>query len=137
MTHWTRDYVGLPWQRAGRARTGVDCYGLLWLVYREVLGIELASYASETMDAAERAEVSSLIASGRVISPWTAVAFGSEREFDMAVFRRGGIESHVGIVVAAGRMLHVVEGAESYVESFAAGRWRTRLVALHRHGGRA
>jgi cell wall-associated NlpC family hydrolase len=47
VTHWSRDYVGLPWKFAGRSSEGVDCWGLLWLVYREVLGIPIASYAPE------------------------------------------------------------------------------------------
>lgn len=133
MTHWSRNYVGLPHLRAGRSLQGVDCYGLLWLVYRDVLCVELAKYEQETLDAVERQEIAELIAVGRASSPWSSVATGAEREFDMAVFRRGGIESHIGIVVSHGHMLHVVEAGESHVESFASGRWKAKLVGLHRH----
>ena len=133
MTHWSRNFVGLPWARAGRSRDGVDCYGLPWLVYRDVLGIALPSYAGETMDAPERLEIADLISGSRRAPIWRDVTLGSEREFDLAVFRHGGIESHVGLVTARGRMLHVVEGQESYVEAFDQGRWKAKLVGLHRH----
>lgn len=130
---WSRDFVGLPHQRAGRARAGVDCYGLLWLIYRDVLGIQLASYAGETLDSCEKEEIAALITSGCAVSPWQQVGFGAERTFDMAVFRRGALESHVGIVTAPGRMLHIAEVGESHVISFASGPWQMRLAGIYRH----
>ena len=36
---WVADYVGLPWEPYGRTRAGVDCWGLVRLVYEERLGI--------------------------------------------------------------------------------------------------
>ncbi|MEH2705232.1 putative lipoprotein NlpC [Bradyrhizobium elkanii] len=133
MTVWSNRYIGIPRVQAGRSRAGVDCYGLLWLVYREVLGLDLASYAGETADAPERAEIARLVESGRSASPWREVSPGAEREFDMAVFRRGGVADHVGLVLAPGCMLHVVDETGVYRETFSSGRWRGRLVALHRH----
>lgn len=130
---WSRDYVGLPHQRAGRARAGVDCYGLLWLIYRDVLGIALASYAGETLDSCEKEEIAALITCGCAVSPWQQVAFGAERTFDMAIFRRGALQSHVGLVTAPGRVLHIVDGGESHVVSFASGPWQTRLCGIYRH----
>jgi cell wall-associated NlpC family hydrolase len=133
MTAWLRNYVGLPKVHAGRSREGVDCYGLIWLVYREVLGIQLPSYAGEALDLKEREEIAGLIAGGRLVAPWREVKDGSERPFDMAVFRRGTLESHVGLVVGPGRMLHIVDVGESHVTSYHIGPWRGRFVAMHRH----
>lgn len=134
MTHWSRDYVGLPWQFAGRSRDGVDCWGLLWLVYRDVVDIQIASYAQETTDAPEREQIASLMVGELGKSPWVDIHPGQEREFDMAVFKRAGIDSHVGVVVEPGRMLHITNGTESRVERFDQGRWKSKLIAVHRHG---
>ncbi len=41
MDDWTVDYVGIPWEWRGRTRTGLDCYGLVRLVYEEQCGIGL------------------------------------------------------------------------------------------------
>ncbi|MDB5618474.1 NlpC/P60 family protein [Tardiphaga sp.] len=131
--HWSRDYVGLPWAFAGRDRNGVDCWGLLWLIYRDVVKVEVASYAAETMDAPEREQIAQLLSADRVRSPWVSVEPGSAREFDMVVFRRGGLDSHIGIVVSPGRMLHIMHGGEARVESFDAGRWKAKLIGVHRH----
>lgn len=131
--HWSRDYVGLPWKFAGRSRDGVDCWGLLWLVYRNVAGIHVASYERETLDAPEREQIAALLTSDRAKSPWRSIASGSEQEFDMAVFRRAGIESHVGIVIDRCRMLHILHGGESCIERFDEGRWKPKLIGFHRH----
>jgi|APCry1669192522_1035417.scaffolds.fasta_scaffold01536_2 cell wall-associated NlpC family hydrolase len=133
--HWTRGLIGLPWQFAGRSRDGVDCWGLLWLVYRDVLGIDVASYAQETLDEPEREQIAALMAGELVKTPWVDVPIGQEREFDMAVFKRAGIDSHVGIVVEPGRMLHITHDSETRVERYDSGRWKPKLIALHRHIG--
>lgn len=131
MTHWSRDYVGLPWAFAGRSRAGVDCWGLLWLIYRDVLGIQITSYAQETTDAPEREQIAALMAGELVKSPWRPVE--QEQPFDMVIFRRAGIDSHVGIVVSPGRMLHITHDTESRVERFDQGRWKSKLLGIRRH----
>lgn len=131
--HWTRKYVGLPWVLAGRDHSGADCWGLLWLVYMEQLGVGLPSYAAETIDGPERDEISGMIRDERMKSRWTPVHYGHEREFDMIIMRRAGIESHVGIVVGCKQMLHVVCGSEARVERFDQGRWNARIAGIYRH----
>ncbi len=49
---WADAYVGIPWQWRGRDREGIDCYGLLVLVYREQRGITLPEYPYSTHSAA-------------------------------------------------------------------------------------
>ncbi len=131
--HWSNPYVGLPWSFAGRSRVGVDCWGLLWLVYGEVLNVVVASYAAETTDAPERAEIAALLSHDRAIAPWSPIELGRERAFDMAVFRRAGLDSHIGIVLEPGRMMHILDGGESYIDRYDVGRWKMKLVGLHRH----
>ncbi len=37
-------YLGLPFKHHGRDKTGLDCYGLLIMYYRDVFGIELKDW---------------------------------------------------------------------------------------------
>jgi len=41
MNHWASKYVGIPYLLGGRDRKGLDCWGLLRLIYLEVKEIQL------------------------------------------------------------------------------------------------
>ena len=67
-------YVGLPWREHGRDRDGVDCWGVLRLIYLERLGIELPSYHSQYSTRADAVEVSRLLSAG--VASWQPVPRG-------------------------------------------------------------
>jgi cell wall-associated NlpC family hydrolase len=131
--HWSAGFIGIPWRERGRCRQGVDCWGLLRLVYSEVLCIELPSYAEGYITIAERAEIAALLAGNAVLPPWGAVPTGAIAPFDVLLFRRAGLESHVSVVVDVGLMLHIVPGTESFIERYDCGRWRPRLIGAFHH----
>lgn len=133
MMHWSAKFVGLPWAEKGRAREGVDCWGLCHLVYAEALGVTLPSYVDQYACVAERAEIAALMSSDSLRWPWAEVPLEDAREFDIALFSRAGLQSHVGIVIAAGRMLHIDSERHSCIETYLAGRWRPRLIGIYRH----
>jgi probable lipoprotein NlpC len=133
--HWSARFVGLPWRERGRSRDGVDCYGLAVLAFREVHGIELAGFEDAYASVAELAEISALITGNSEQWPWRPVT--AAREFDVALFRRGNLQTHVGIVVDANRMLHIEQDREAIVETFTSGRWRHRCLGFYRHAGLA
>lgn len=129
--HWSAALVGLPWKDKGRGRDGVDCWGLTRLAFA-TRGIALPGYDGFYQDVRERDEVAALL---RLSSdwPWTPVVPGAEDDLDIAIFRRGRLESHIGTVTERGAMLHIVEGSESCVERYDNGRWARRLVGFYRH----
>ncbi|PZR89637.1 MAG: phage tail protein [Stutzerimonas stutzeri] len=130
MTHWSTPYIGLPYLNHGRDRAGCDCWGLVVLVYRECLGIELPSYAGDYVSTDERGEIAELIAHHREVGPWQSVE--DPREFDVAIFRRGPHASHAGIVVRPGSMLHVPFD-QARIEDYRRGQWAPRLTGIYRH----
>ena len=50
--HWSDEYVGIPWLWGGRTRAGLDCYGLVQIVYADVLGVYLPPHDYGTPTAA-------------------------------------------------------------------------------------
>lgn len=133
MPHWSEPYVGLPWQERGLTRDGIACWGLVVLVYAEVLGLPVPDYAADIASLEERAEVAAAFAGGTTKGPWQPIADREARAFDILVFRRAGLDSHVGLVVTSGRMLHITAGQDSSIVSYADGRWAPRLSGVYRH----
>jgi cell wall-associated NlpC family hydrolase len=107
-------YVGIPWKTNGRDRNGLDCWGLGYLVYRELLGIELPSYSAEYTSAMDRKTIRELV-SGRPPDNWVKV--GDPQPGD-GVLLHAFNGAHMGVVVGGGRMLHIQEGSSSCIESY-------------------
>jgi cell wall-associated NlpC family hydrolase len=126
-------YVGIPYADRGRDFAGCDCGGLLWLVFREHVGIELPSYDERYLTGADRAAMDALI-SGE-IGDWREVERGSERRFDGVLMREGRSVCHIGLVTDPGRLLHVGSGVgSSVIERYGDGSMlKHRIVGFYRH----
>jgi len=132
--HWSQSFVGLPWLPGGRGRDGCDCWGLVCLVYREALQIELPSFDGAYVTARERRDIAAIVSSERDKMDWREVA--TPADFDVLLFRVGRYESHVGIACGRGMMLHASSGNLSAVERIGP-MWASRLAAIYRHRMRA
>jgi probable lipoprotein NlpC len=127
---WSDRFVGIPFAPFGRDPSGCDCWGLIVLVYREVLGVTLPGYLGYG-SVEEHAEIAALIAGATASPLWQPVA-GAPDPFDVAVFRRGRLDSHTGLVLRPGLMLHM-EGEDcAKVARYDTGRWNLRLTGHFR-----
>jgi len=131
--HWSEPFIGLPWQEKGDTHAGVSCWGLGVLIYREVAGIVLPTYAEAFANSAERAEIAAIIDGATSAWPWNLVLPGQERDLDVAIFRRAGMDTHVGLICGRGRMLHITHDQESAIVDYRSGRWAHRLAGTYRH----
>lgn len=62
---WLNDYIGIPYEFAGRDMTGLDCYGLVKLVYHNEYGLELPDWQVDTINLREvNRTISSVVTSG-------------------------------------------------------------------------
>ena len=124
---WWNKYIGIPYTTEGRERdSGLDCWGLVRLVYKEELGIDLPTFTNTYHDTETQAE---------------ALAFGKEywdnieaqESGDVVIFRIAGEASHVGIITIPGFFIHVREGQDSVVESLDSIKWRKRIEGIYRY----
>ncbi len=128
---WASLYVGIPYEDRG-----VNCWGLVRRVYAEQFGIALPGYdqpGTDTMAvreimAAERARI-------EAEAEWTPADPPSVG--DVALFRRGTLPAHVGVLVAPSVMLHSQTGIGSALEDFTGPAWAPRLLGIFRHRERA
>lgn len=105
MTAWVNDYVGIPYAVGGRDRNGLDCWGLLCVVFREQRGVELPDWH------AERDAMRSTV---RAISRGVADSMHDDlaRRLDapepwaIVISERGIAAYHAGLCVGRHHVLH-------------------------------
>lgn len=130
---WLGQYVGLPYCAGGETRAGVDCWGLLALVWREQFGRELPPYRGPLWhigaDANSIADAAQAHASAFVgINP------EAEQIGDGLLLRIGAGPLHIGMVVGSRCMLHAQESTLSCVERYDSVHWRRRWLGFYRPG---
>jgi cell wall-associated NlpC family hydrolase len=132
MTHWTEKFVGIPFVEFGREMTGCDCWGLACRIYADELGVVLPDYVQGYASDDERSELAAVIA-GATVSPLWRTVTSLAMPFDIAIFRRGRLDTHVGIVVHDGLMLHSAHEDCAKIEAYRSGAWSHRLTGIYRH----
>lgn len=129
-SQWWNDYIGLSYAPRGRERSGLDCWGLVRLVYAEERGIELPSLANEYADHPdEREQLAALIATKR--DHW--IETDAPQSGDVVLLRILGAPSHVGLVTEPGSMLHIREGSDAVIERLDSVRWAQRVAGIYRY----
>lgn len=128
---WSNKYIGIPQEDLGRSREGSDCWGLACIIYREELGITLPDYLGYGSPD-EHGEIAALI-DGASCSPLWLPVDGPAIAFDIAVFRRGRLSTHIGIVVKHGLMMHMHGEDSAKIADYQSGAWSHRFNGHFRH----
>lgn len=105
-------WEGVPHRTGGQDRSGIDCSGLVQIVFREDFGLELPRTSREQSLSGQGVEASDM------------------RPGDLVYFaEKGG--GHVGVVVDAERFLHASATVGVTVSEFDA-YWLPRLIRVRR-----
>ena len=114
--HWADQYVGLPFQVDGRDRQGIDCWGLVRLVWAERAGFEMPEFAR----VADRA-----LTIGREAQAFAEIIKEETRDLDAVIMnedvltKSGWVKApvHIGLIVGRpGLVLHARRGILSCIE---------------------
>ncbi|MBA85743.1 NlpC/P60 family protein [Thalassobius sp. S69A] len=132
---WSNRFVGIPHEDLGRTREGADCWGLACIIYAEELGITLPDYLGYG-SAEEHGEIAALIEGAQVSPLWVPIE-GPAIAFDIAVFRRGRLPTHLGVVVRHGIMIHMAAEDAAKHQDYRHGPWSNRFAGHFRHRLRA
>jgi cell wall-associated NlpC family hydrolase len=128
MITWPAKYVGIPFAEHGRDAFGCDCWGLVRMVYRDQLDIELPDFCDGYRDTRDGEAIAALSRAER--ERWLAVS--NPQPFDVISLRVRGLPWHVGVVADRGRMLHVLRGCDAVVESYERPLWSQRIEGFYR-----
>ncbi|WP_066965685.1 NlpC/P60 family protein [Microbulbifer sp. Q7] len=113
-------WKGIPYRLGGMSRRGIDCSALVYLIYRDQMGIELPRTTQYQALAGE------------------AIKQGQLRPGDLVFFRTSRRGRHVGIYIEEGKFLHasVSKGVTiSHLTDYywKSRYWRARRLALDTH----
>ena len=123
---WAARYMGIPFRVGGRDFTGVDCYGLVRLVYQHERGIALPE--ADTHYHETGPGVAPMVTRGVLSGPWRVVTGEIEQPFDVLVINEGGEPCHIGLVLSPGWMLHAAHGQGVGVSPHCSLRYRNRIA---------
>ena len=123
--------VGTPFAHGGRdPATALDCWGLVIVLYRGVLGAVLPDYpvdGSRERRAAAAAQIEIDTA-----ARWDSIGAGAEQPGDVVLLRRHGRPLHVGVVLPGARMAHADAPAGVTIERYDSLRWADLICGFYR-----
>lgn len=130
---WANGYVGLPWLDCGRDAYGLDCWGLVRLIYEEQFGIELPTLSGRYADTRDGESIAALYETERC--DW--IERPGPASGDVVAFRIAGIPLHVGVVVDARSFLHAWVERGTCLDRLTSPAWRPRVLGFYRHRSRS
>lgn len=121
-------YIGIPYVEKGRNASGVDCWGLVRLIYKNEYNIDLPSFSSEyTVD--DDARIGELFSQYK--EGWEQIQFPEPGT--VVLFRMFGVDSHIGVTVSPTHFIHVREGRDSVIESLDSPKWAKRITGYYKY----
>lgn len=111
------ELVGIEYRQGGADESGVDCWGIVRLIYKRLYGVDLPPLDALPTPVQRHG--------------WVRVIQGQEMPGDV-LHIRGKDGPHVGVVVKPGSMIHADEGVGVVIESYLGLRWINRIQAIYR-----
>ena len=119
-------YIGIPYLENGRSTSGLDCWGLVRLFYKQEFNIDLPSYVEEYSGSYDP-KLPQTIENYK--DSWTKTC--APKLGDVCLFNMLGEPSHVGIYLGENKFLHARQDQASVIESTQRPIWRNRLEGIY------
>jgi hypothetical protein len=125
---WHNKYIGIPFLDKGRDTNGIDCWGLVRLVYKQEYNIDLPNFSTD-YDADDAERMKDLLAQYK--EGWEKL--DAPTEGCIVLFNILGVESHMGIAVSSTHFLHARDRRDSAIESFESVGWKNRITGFYKY----
>jgi len=122
---WAGDYVGVPYLAKGRSMAGLDCLGLLYLIYADHYGVRLPNYDHYTHENNRSIEAVFL----NNIGEWTPTE--SRQAGALVMLSIGGYTTHLGVCIGDNRFIHAMQGCDVAIDSLDSFRWKDRIEGVY------
>ena len=125
---WHNKYIGIPFLDKGRDIDGIDCWGLVRLVYKQEYNIDLPSFSTD-YEADDTERMKDLLAQYK--EGWEKI--DTPTEGCIVLFNILGVESHMGIAISSTHFLHARDRYDSAIESFDSVGWKNRITGFYKY----
>lgn len=134
MIDFTHYVENVHFKAKGRSEPAVDCWGLVYLIYKKHFNIELPKfdYAYEEVSNKYKEVIHSLVEIGK--DEFKEVNKGTLG--DVLVLRIEGLPWHVGLALDSKRMIHCTKSVGCTIERYDSIRWERRISGIWRHKDR-
>lgn len=123
-----KKYVGTPYLHAGRDLNGLDCWGLIIAIYRD-LGINIWDY-KEFYAPSNEWDASVFLKAYILQNEWYPVK--SFRTYDALLFKNMiGIGTHVGVVIDEFHFIHSARKIGTVITPISL--WEDKIMGIYRH----
>ena len=130
-----RKYIGLPFKSGGRDFFGVDCYGLIVLIYEKEKGLHL--WDTSDYDMSDYVKRDYMLSNYH--RNWVPIDVDKVQELDVLLFVTDpdlpNIPTHVSLYMGENRMIHCMEDVATYTCQFKKGPMDKFFHSAYRHKG--
>lgn len=123
---WASKYIGIPYVVRGETMDAIDCLGLVKLIYRDELGIELPDYnniGTENLKATANEIATHFDGWVRVDEP---------KEYCAVLLKIASYPIHIGVCLNKSEMIHSLGGHNSAIERFNGLKWNKRIEGFYK-----
>ena len=122
-------YITVPYKSHGRGFDGIDCWGLVYLIYLHDLGITLPTYVEDYESIEDSEAVGTLV--DKESEKWTKV--DKPEKFDVIIIRMKGFPMHCAVYVGEGKFIHCLKGVNVSMEKLRSVSWKNRIEGFYRY----
>jgi len=115
-------YIGIPYKNLGRDFDGIDCYGLVYLIFKNERGIVLPDYTELKYDKkwyknSCESHITDNISTCATDRGMFVKATKPYREYDCIIFYSGSrIANHIGLYIGNDKFIHCLEERTSEID---------------------
>jgi hypothetical protein len=124
----TKNYIDIPFKPKGRGLDGLDCWGLVRLIYKDQYNIVLPSF-SEEYDWDDNSRIQELVAQYK--EGWEQLDI--PQPGNIVLFRILGEETHVGVVLENQQFIHTRPGSNCVIDSLTSIKWKNRIIGYYKY----